>query len=148
MHFCRFWFSNMVSFRYVLVLLNFFVFALWVTKYFLILLNFTRYLLFANTFFFIDEKRTQWMLGTKVKVLYVSWNHPETVFHEMPWKKNFTVYPSLNNAHVCLKIGDIVLLKDIHTLHKKWSFPLRISSVNVTKSAGICGFSHIYWRNP
>ena len=33
-------------------------------------------------------------------------------------------------------------------LHKKWSFPLRISSVNVTKSAGNCGFGHIYWRNP
>ena len=33
-------------------------------------------------------------------------------------------------------------------LHKKWSFPLRISSVNVTKSAGKCRFSHIYWRNP
>ena len=33
-------------------------------------------------------------------------------------------------------------------LHKKWSFPWRISSVNVTKSAGICGLGHIYWRNP
>ena len=32
-------------------------------------------------------------------------------------------------------------------LHKKWSFPLRISSVNVTKSAGNCGFDHIYWKN-
>ena len=30
-------------------------------------------------------------------------------------------------------------------LHKKWSFSLRISSVNV---AGNCGFGHIYWRNP
>ena len=27
---------------------------------------------------------------------------------------------------------------------KKLSFPLRISSVNVTKSAGICLFGHIY----
>ena len=27
------------------------------------------------------------------------------------------------------------------------SFPLRISSVNVTKSAENCGFGHIYWRN-
>ena len=26
-----------------------------------------------------------------------------------------------------------------HSLHKKWSFPLRISSVNVTKSTGHCG---------
>ena len=30
-----------------------------------------------------------------MKVFHVSWNHPETVFHEMPWKKDFTVYPSL-----------------------------------------------------
>ena len=33
-------------------------------------------------------------------------------------------------------------------LHKKWSFSLRISSVNLTKSVGNWGFSHIYWRNP
>ena len=34
------------------------------------------------------------------------------------------------------------------TLHKKLSFPLRISSVNVIKSAVSYGFGHIYWRNP
>ena len=33
-------------------------------------------------------------------------------------------------------------------LHKKWSFPLRISPVNRTKSAVSCGFGHIYWRTP
>ena len=33
-------------------------------------------------------------------------------------------------------------------LHKKWRILLRISSVNVTKSAGNCGFGHIYWGNP
>ena len=32
-------------------------------------------------------------------------------------------------------------------LHKKWSFPLRISWVNVTKSVVSCGFGHIYRRN-
>ena len=31
---------------------------------------------------------------------------------------------------------------------QKWSFPLRISSVNATISADSCGFGHIYWRNP
>ena len=31
---------------------------------------------------------------------------------------------------------------------QEWSFPLMISSVNVTKSLGNCGFGHIYWRNP
>ena len=35
-----------------------------------------------------------------------------------------------------------VLLK---TLHK--NFPLKISLVNVTKSAENCGFGHIYWKN-
>ena len=34
------------------------------------------------------------------------------------------------------------------TLHKKWSYRLWISSVNVNKPAGNCGFGHIYWRNP
>ena len=33
------------------------------------------------------------------------------------------------------------------TLHKKWSFPLRIFLVNMTKCAVSCGFGHIYWRN-
>ena len=33
-------------------------------------------------------------------------------------------------------------------LHKKWSFLLRISSVNVTKSTVSFGFGHIYRRNP
>ena len=34
------------------------------------------------------------------------------------------------------------------SLHKKWSFPVRISSVYVTKPAVSCVFGHIYWRNP
>ena len=35
-----------------------------------------------------------------------------------------------------------------YTAQKKWSFPLTISSWNVSKSAVCCGFGHIYWRNP
>ena len=33
------------------------------------------------------------------------------------------------------------------TLHKKWSFLLRISSVNATKFAVSCEFRHSYWTN-
>ena len=40
------------------------------------------------------------------------------------------------------------VMKDVTTLHKKWSFTLRISSVYVTKSGRNCRFGHIYWRNP
>ena len=39
------------------------------------------------------------------------------------------------------------ILRETHCT-KKWSFPLRISSANVTKSAGSCRFGQIYWRNP
>ena len=35
---------------------------------------------------------------------------------------------------------EVMFIKQSHTLHKKWSLPLRISSVNVTKSAETCGF--------
>ena len=34
------------------------------------------------------------------------------------------------------------------SLHKKWSFPWRAFSVNVTKSVENCRFGHIYWRKP
>ena len=40
-----------------------------------------------------------------------------------------------------------IISVDDMSLHKKWSFPLSISSVNVTKSAANCGFGHIYGRN-
>ena len=39
-------------------------------------------------------------------------------------------------------------LNELFTLHKKRSFPLRISPVNVTTCTVPCGFGHIYWRNP
>ena len=51
---------------------------------------------------------------------------------------------------MCFKLEDVVL--KIFTRHataqKKGSFPLRIPSVNVTKSVGNWGFDHIYKGNP
>ena len=43
-------------------------------------------------------------------------------------------------------LGDLGL-PPLITLHKKWSFPLKISSVNMSKSTENCGFRHIYRRN-
>ena len=50
----------------------------------------------------------------------------------------------------CKKAGNLTTFwpTKMETFHKKWSFPLSISSVNVTKCAASCGFGHIYWRNP
>ena len=47
----------------------------------------------------------------------------------------------INNALVILKGANV---QKMNTLHKKWSFPLRIFTVNVTKSAASYQFGHIY----
>ena len=52
------------------------------------------------------------------------------------------------NSHVMKYFWKENLAHTLLTLHKKWSFPLRISSVHVTKSAVSCGFGHIYWKSP
>ena len=110
MHFCRSNFSDMVSFWNVLVFLNVFVFVLWVTNIIyqnLMLLNFccgkTSFLSKHNFFYWWDFFYW-WNLDTEVKVFHVSRNAPGTVFHEMLWKKSFTVYPCLNmrrNFRIC-----------------------------------------------
>ena len=47
------------------------------------------------------------------------------------------VYQSSENTLPLMVTPPVVLIHfQRPTLHKKWSFPLRISSVNVTKSAG------------
>ena len=40
------------------------------------------------------------------------------------------------------------LIKVVISVYKKWIFSLRISSANVIKPAVSCGFGHISWRNP
>ena len=50
-----------------------------------------------------------------MKVFYVSWNDLETVFHEIPWKKNFTVYPSLKKF--------VTKDEDLTINAKKWLLP-------------------------
>ena len=49
----------------------------------------------------------------------------------------------------CLKQKNYFKKKKVnYTAQEKLSFPLRISPVNVTKSAVNCRFGHIYRRNP
>ena len=54
-------------------------------------------------------------------------------FH-IPWKRQKT-----SDYVMVLGGGEME-----HSLHKKWSFPLKISSVNFTNSAGNRRFGHIY----
>ena len=54
---------------------------------------------------------------------------------------------NLNRLFPKARKNDMVYTKNTHRTIK-WSFPLPISSVNVTKSAENCGFGHGYWRDP
>ena len=83
-------FSGLVSFRYVLALRIFLKFCFMSSKYHLSklrLLSFRRHLFFVNTMFLLMR------------------NIPnETAFHEMLWKKSFTVYACLKTSSVLCKL--------------------------------------------
>ena len=49
---------------------------------------------------------------------------------------------------ITTKFESLFQLPISHHSTKNGSFQLKISSVNVTNSAGSYGFGHIYWRNP
>ena len=69
----------------------------------------------------------------------------EPLFSRMPLVCSFPMVPVEEEEPRSLPKNECVINTTlVHPLHKKISFPLRISSVNVTKSAGNCGFGHIY----
>ena len=78
---------------------------------------------------------------------------------EIPSQGNLSLYPeklpknlSIDYAIISIFLCDVfrqnLLQWAKKTLHNEWSFPFKISSVNVTKSAVFCRFGHLYWRNP
>ena len=83
-------FSGLVSFRHVLALRIFLKSCFMSSKYHLSklrLFSFRRHLFFVNTMFLLMR------------------NIPnETAFHEMLWKKSFTVYPCLKTSSVLCKL--------------------------------------------
>ena len=98
---------------------------------------------------------------------FVSWNGGTVSFKELDAKakpflasvlfysKAIQYYASIvTRKRIVLKQNGIfawninfLRVKIETSLHKKWSFPLNIYSVNVTKSAGNRGIGHYYWRN-
>ena len=65
-------------------------------------------------------------------------------------KKNAKRFATVTQRHKTVEIMSTMThnnAKQIQTLHKNWSFALKISSVNVSKSATSCGFGHTYRRN-
>ena len=65
-------------------------------------------------------------------------------------QKNARRFATVTQRHKTVEIMSTMThnnAKQIQTLHKNWSFALKISSVNVSKSATSCGFGHTYRRN-
>ena len=61
------------------------------------------------------------------------------------WLWNYlSLYIDLFATQIDRQYSNYVARKSDPALHQKWSFPLRISSVIVTKSAVSCRFGHIH----
>ena len=79
MHFCRSWFSNMISFRYVLVFLNF-LHDIFSIKFYTISFLWDLFTI-SFTIFLLMRNITRWMLDTEVKVFHESISY----FMKWPW---------------------------------------------------------------
>ena len=63
----------------------------------------------------------------------------------------FVCFAFVNDSVCCWKMAFPYRGENCHkssTLHKKTKFFIKDFFKNVIKSAGNCGFGHIYWRNP
>ena len=80
------------------------------------------------------------ILGSNKEFLIISEGSKKSIGKKVQYinKRNTSIRKYIKNI--------LVESEQQLSLHKKWSFPLRIHSVNVTKSAGNRGFGHIYWR--
>ena len=60
----------------------------------------------------------------------------------------YTANSFTGNVYFFIATNVFQILCFVVALHKKWSFWLRISSVNATESAVSSGFGLVDWRNP
>ena len=82
------------------------------------------------------------ILGSNKEFLMISEGSKKSIGKKVQYinKRNTSIRKYIKNI--------LVESEQQLSLHKKWSFPLRIPSVNVTKSSDSCGSGHIYLRNP
>ena len=87
-----------------------------------------------------------WMANSvsKFDVLQITWNLIQ-VYIALRWLQYWYLFlPFCCHSSFWANLVLWYLEGQRKTLHKKRSFPLKISSVNVIKSAVSCGFGHIY----
>ena len=101
----------------------------------------------------VDGMVADWLMRSRVHVFLLTWILIKTISRKFHGLRTESFADSVKHRYLSKlhsgsrnKGGNWWFIFLI-TLHKKWSFPLTISSVNVTKSAVFCRFVHIYWKN-
>ena len=93
-----------------------------------------------------------WQFYIFTAKIFISYNalYVNIAFSKDTGKYNISICNTFQFAINILVVEGFtdIMKMEKNTQHKKWSFPLRISSVNVSKSAVSCGFGRIYRRNP
>ena len=93
------------------------------------------------------------VLKTEVHHCYIIGKMYEVLCKKCPYSDFFwSIFSRIRSKIRTRKLQIRIIFMQWHAkiwiLHKKkWSFPFRITSENVTNLAVSCGFGHIYWRN-
>ena len=132
MRFCRFCFSAIVSFRYVLVFLNCFVFVLWVTYYFP---KFNANFSLSEDIFLCKLNLCYWWQTYAIKFRYwsKSTSRKYFMFYEMPLKLYFMKCSER-------KISQCILPFIKESLTRRRSIDLLCQSIDWF----LCGFSTVH----
>ena len=130
MYFCHSWFSNMVSFRYVFVVLNF-LHDIFSIKFYTISFLWDLFTI-SFTIFLLMRNITRWMLDTEVKVFHerisysmkwpwncIAWNALKENFHSVPFPLETLVMHvlSLIIIFISLIIIIIIIIIIVHTIN-------------------------------
>ena len=117
-------------FLWYVIFMNFF-------SFFLLRNIFVQCTIFFFDFLFLKNSKTRWTdLRWVMRKIY--WRCHQSCY--IVWNDNLIKKPPMQKVFLNFPLMIFTFTK----LHKKWSFPLRISTVNVTKFAENCGFGHIY----
>ena len=73
---------------------------------------------------------------------------PYSMFPKVTNSNDYRRFWAVNLLHALQLLAPLTHKAQWVILHKKWSFSLRVFSINASKSTGNCGFGRIYWRNP
>ena len=134
------WFSSLdkFDFRFRLESFEFLLMSTLTHSYILI-----GWLLPSLLSFFLDLQKLRGRDDVSVEI-----NEIKVFFISNWWAQYLTTFAIFSILALTVLPWDLFAVLYYFLLYKKWSFPLGISSVIVTKSAGNCRFGHIYWRNP